>query len=50
MSSEQHDDTYEADLKLTGKKRQYIETQLVDKNGEYDYLANPNEYKKARKR
>ena len=36
--------------KITGKKRQYITSQIVDKNGEYDYLENPNEYKKARKR
>lgn len=36
--------------KITGKKRQYISSQIVDKNGEYDYLQNPNEYKKARKR
>ena len=27
-----------------------METQLADKNGEYDYLTNPSEYKKARKR
>lgn len=27
-----------------------METQLADKNGEYDYLTNPAEYKKARKR
>lgn len=27
-----------------------MQSQIVDKNGEYDYLENPNEYKKARKR
>lgn len=36
--------------KLTNKKKQYLQTQIVDKNGAYSYLDDPTEYKKARKR
>lgn len=36
--------------KLTNKKKQYLQNQIVDKNGAYSYLADPTEYKKARKR
>lgn len=36
--------------KLTNKKRQYLQDQIVDRNGAYSYLDDPQEYKKARKR
>lgn len=36
--------------KLTNKKKQYLLNEIVDKNGAYSYLADPTEYKKARKR
>lgn len=36
--------------RLTNKKRQYLETAIIDKNGAYQYLDDPVEYKKARKR
>ena len=36
--------------KLTSKKQQYLKDQIVDKNGAYSYLDDPNQYKKARKR
>jgi hypothetical protein len=36
--------------KLTNKKKQYLMNAIIDKNGAYSYLADPNEYKKARKR
>jgi hypothetical protein len=52
MSSEKFDSTldYGDVANLTGKKRQYIDAQIVDSTGEFNYLENPNEYKKARKR
>lgn len=52
MSSEKHDSTLDCGdvAGLTGKKRQYIDAQIVDKTGEFNYLENPNEYRKARKR
>ena len=37
-------------LAFTGKKREYASTQIKDKKGEYRYLEDPEEYKKARKR
>ena len=36
--------------RLTSKKREYLQDSIVDKNGEYNYLEDPQEYKKARKR
>lgn len=36
--------------KLTSKKRQYLNDLIVDKTGMYNYLEDPTEYKKARKR
>ena len=36
--------------KLTNKKRQYLNDLIVDKTGAYNYLEDPAEYKKARKR
>ena len=36
--------------KLTNKKKQYLMNEIIDKNGAYSYLEDPNEYKKARKR
>lgn len=36
--------------KLTNKKKQYLQDEIVDKNGQYSYLNDPIEYKKARKR
>lgn len=36
--------------KLTSKKQQYLKDQIIDKNGAYSYLDDPNQYKKARKR
>ena len=37
-------------LKLTNKKKQYLQDAIFDKNGAYTYLDDPVEYKKARKR
>ena len=37
-------------VKLTNKKRQYLQDHINDKNGTYSYLEDPVEYKKARKR
>jgi len=36
--------------RLTNKKKQYLQDAIVDKNGAYNYLEDPTEYKKARKR
>ena len=36
--------------KLTNKKKEYLQDAIVDKNGAYSYLEDPQEYKKARKR
>ena len=36
--------------KLTNKKKQYLQDAIHDKNGNYSYLNDPIEYKKARKR
>jgi hypothetical protein len=36
--------------KFTKKKEQYLVEEIVDTNGKFDYLVNPGEYKKARKR
>ncbi len=36
--------------KFTKKKEQYLVEEIVDTNGKFDYLINPGEYKKARKR
>lgn len=35
---------------LTNKKKQYLMNEIIDKNGAYSYLEDPQEYKKARKR
>ena len=35
---------------LSKKKQQYLEEQIADKNGVFDYSKDPNQYKKARKR
>ena len=35
--------------KLTNKKKEYLQEAINDKNGFFDYLHDPNEYKKARK-
>lgn len=35
---------------LTNKKKQYLMNEIIDKNGAYSYLNDPQEYKKARKR
>jgi hypothetical protein len=37
-------------LRLTNKKKQYLQDEIIDKNGQYSYLEDPIEYKKARKR
>lgn len=43
--------TYDVGLqRLTNKKKQYLQDAIFDKNGEYTYLEDPVEYKKARKR
>jgi len=34
---------------LTNKKIEYLEEDILDKNGKFTYGANPREYKKARK-
>ncbi|TNV88205.1 hypothetical protein FGO68_gene9689 [Halteria grandinella] len=36
--------------RLTNKKREYLDQAIVDKNGEFNYEEDPQEYKKARKR
>jgi|DEB0MinimDraft_12_1074336.scaffolds.fasta_scaffold17267_2 hypothetical protein len=36
--------------RLTNKKREYLQDAIIDKNGAYNYLEDPQEYKKARKR
>ena len=36
--------------KLTNKKKEYLQDAIIDKNGAYSYLEDPQEYKKARKR
>ena len=35
--------------KLTNKKKEYVSELIKDKNGLFNYLHDPNEYKKARK-
>ena len=35
---------------ISKKKKQYLEQQIVDRSGNYDYREDPNQYKKARKR
>jgi hypothetical protein len=37
------------DESLTNKKKEYLEEEILDKNGKFSYLANPGEYKRARK-
>lgn len=34
---------------LTNKKKEYLQQVILDKNGQFDYVHNPGEYKKARK-
>jgi hypothetical protein len=36
-------------MRLTNKKKEYLEEVIEDKNGVFDYMNDPNEYKKARK-
>jgi hypothetical protein len=36
--------------RLTNKKKEYLQDAIHDKNGQYSYLEDPQEYKKARKR
>lgn len=36
--------------RLTNKKKEYLNDAIIDKNGAYSYLEDPQEYKKARKR
>ncbi len=48
-NSSNNETTYDETGKLTNKKREYLEEQIVDKNGEYHYEDDPLEYKKARK-
>lgn len=35
--------------KLTNKKKEYLQEAIADKNGLYNYVEDPQEYKKARK-
>lgn len=42
--------TYAGFDRLTNKKKQYLQDAINDKNGSYNYLEDPIEYKKARKR
>jgi len=37
-------------IKLTKKKKEYLEKAIEDKSGVFNYNENPNAYKKARKR
>lgn len=37
------------DVVITNKKMEYLEEEILDKNGKFSYLENPQEYKKARK-
>jgi len=34
---------------LTNKKKEYLQEEILDKNGKFRYLEDPIEYKKARK-
>lgn len=43
------DETIDDLGRLTNKKREYLEEVIFDKNGEYLYEEDPQEYKKARK-
>lgn len=36
-------------MRLTNKKREYLEEAIQDKNGKFCYDQDPREYKKARK-
>ena len=46
-----HDDSRLTESnKVTNKTMQYLNDEIVDRNGNYSYLDDPNEYKKARKR
>jgi hypothetical protein len=42
-------DLSDSTRKLTNKKIEYLNEQIMDKNGLFDYLMDPNEYKRARK-
>jgi len=35
---------------ISKKKKQYLEQQIIDRSGNYDYAEDPTQYKKARKR
>jgi len=37
------------DLGLSKKKRQYLEQEIIDRSGAYNYAEDPSTYKKARK-
>jgi len=37
-------------MRLTNKKREYLEEAIQDRNGKFCYDEDPREYKKARKR
>lgn len=43
------DDTYDNMPKLTKKKEKYVQEVITDKNGTFNFIENPQEYKKARK-
>eukprot|EP00347_Sterkiella_histriomuscorum_P014129 403362056 len=42
-----YDQTFD---RLTNKKKEYLQQMIEDRNGVFDYLNDPNEYKRARKR
>lgn len=44
-----NDSTIDELGRLTNKKREYLDQAIVDKNGEFLYDEDPQEYKKARK-
>lgn len=35
--------------RITNKKKEYLQEEIYDKNGQFSYLEDPVEYKKARK-
>ena len=52
LSSEEENSMEQSDMtsiKLTKKKKEYLEKAIEDKSGVFNYNDDPNAYKKARK-
>ena len=41
--------TFEIEERLTNKKKEYLQEAIADKNGVFNYVEDPIEYKRARK-